>query len=433
MKRLLYLLSTVVVSLSVLGSCEKNAGDDNQSGESALQTPQLKIAAQTSESFTLTWNIVDNALYYVYRVNGGEESSTSQPNVSFSGLETGTYVVEVKARPAPNSGWNDSEWASVTVELVLEEDWFLIDDVYLKDDDMYNYYKYNSVYFLFTGHDVLSVKMNVLKSSEVSALSDEELEEKLIMNMTQEGIDLLNSTGSLEGAMTNLEPETEYVVVAMAVHENGTEKLIKSEPISTEPVPEMPEGLEDWIGSYKVTSTQTLEIYAEQDQSVGYKLHETPVEFTIDIEPSPNDVKTLYIYGWSILEEQLGTRLPAMAQLSGDGGLSMIQGYVNYGSSSLTWMPVCMREDNTISILTICDVIFTMYDNDGRISVEMYSGNSGGYDFRAIATDLFIMGGTSVQIPHAVPAYMPAGEFTMEKLPEGSGSPKLFVPGLTRQ
>lgn len=431
MKRLLYLLGAVVVSLSVLSSCEKNAGDDNQAGENTLQTPNLKVVGQTSESFTVTWDIVDNALYYVYRVNGGEESSTSQPSVSFSDLEVGTYVVEVKARPAPNSGWNDSEWASLTVELVLGEDWFLIENVYLKDDDMYNYYKYNSVYFLFTGHEVQSVKMNVLKSSEVDGLSDEELEGKLIMNMTQEGIELLNSTGSLEGAMANLEPETEYVVVAMAVHESGVEKLIKSEPISTEPVPEMPEGLEDWIGSYKVTSSQTLEIFAQQDQSVGYNVHETPVEFNIDIQPSPNDVKTLYIYGWSILEDQLDTRLPAMAQLSDDGGLSMIQGYVNYGSNSLTWMPICLREDNTISILTICDVIFTMYDNDGQISVEMYSGNSGGFDFQAIAVDLFIMGGSSVQIPHAVPAYLPAGEFKMERLP-ASTSPKLVIPGLEK-
>lgn len=427
MRKFFGYFSTILVVLSVLCSCEKNKGEGGNAGGDKLQAPSLNVSGKTSDSFTITWNSVDNALYYIYKVNDGEELSTSQPSITFTDKEIGTYKVEVKAKPVPDSGWSESDWSSVTVELELGEDWFQLSDVYLKDDDTFHYYKYNSVYFLLKGYEIQSVKMNVIEASVIEGMTDDQIIEELTLNMTDDGLKLLNSTGELEGAVTDLTPETEYVVAVMATHESGIEKLVLSEPIKTEPIPEMPEGLEDWIGSYKVTSSQTLEIYSDNG-AAGYRTHDDQIEFTIDIEPSPNDVKTLYIYGWSVMEKQLDTRLPAMAQLSGDGGLNMIQGYVNYGSTSLVWMPVCKRSDNSINLLTICEVIFTMYNKDGNITLETYSGSSGGYDFETIATDLFIYGGTSVQIPQEIPAYLPAGEFTVERIDTPESSPRLVLP-----
>ena len=408
----IYFLFVPLVAVFALSSCEKEKEESTDTTPVVLETPVLTISEQTSDSFTITWPSVTHAMYYEYEVNG-ETKSTSQPYLTESGLAEGSYVVKVMAKAAPESGYADSEWGSVTVDLKLEDDWFEIEQVYLKDDDVFNYYKYNSIWYVFTGHGVASVMMDVLTTEVVEDFGEDALPNILTQRMTDEGISVINSIGRLEGGMSGLEPDTEYVVVCYVTHESGVEKLVISDPITTDPVPEMPEGLEEWIGSYTVTSTQTLQLTADGSVPV-YTMLDEPMTFDIMIEPSPNDVKTLYIYGWSILEEQMGARLPAMAQLSDDGrkGLKIVQGYIEYGGYTFFWMPICYRSDNQYQLLNFADDIFTLYEEDGVITASMYSGTSGGYDYDVVALDLFIMGST-VQIPHDIPAYFPAGGFTL--------------------
>lgn len=426
MNKLIYLLSTVILTLSILCSCEKPESTDEGDGLTPLQAPELVIASQSAESFTITWRSIPGALYYSCRVNGVDQPSTQQPNLTCEGLEVGTYEVEVRAKAMPDSGYSDSEWSSITVDLTLADDWFVIDDVYLKDDEMFSYWKYNSIYFVFKGYDVQSVKFSVLETSDIEGMSDEDIIDILDQQLTDQGIDALNNIGEIEGGITDLQPETEYVVAAYAVHKSGTDKFIISDPVTTEAVPDRPDDLENWIGSYRVTSTQTLEIF-NNNGAVGYNVTDEPMEFDITIEASPNDVFTLYIYGWSILEEQLGMRLPARAKLSDDGGLRMEQGYITAAGYSLTWMPICLRSDGTINILTICDTLLTMYEKDGEITATMYSGSSSGYDFTVLAVDLFMNSGVGVQIPHQVPAYMPAGQFSFERVEGPAATPSYMI------
>ena len=295
----IYFLFVPLVAVFALSSCEKEKEESTDTTPVVLETPVLTISEQTSDSFTITWPSVTHAMYYEYEVNG-ETKSTSQPYLTESGLAEGSYVVKVMAKAAPESGYADSEWGSVTVDLKLEDDWFEIEQVYLKDDDVFNYYKYNSIWYVFTGHGVASVMMDVLTTEVVEDFGEDALPNILTQRMTDEGISVINSIGRLEGGMSGLEPETEYVVVCYVTHESGVEKLVISDPITTDPVPEMPEGLEEWIGSYTVTSTQTLQLTADGSVPV-YTMLDEPMTFDITIEPSPNDVKTLYIYGWSIL------------------------------------------------------------------------------------------------------------------------------------
>lgn len=412
MNKFFYYLGTVLVILAALSSCKEDKGT-----ETPLETPVLTIASQSEDGFVITWNAVPHASYYTCVVNG-QESATAQPRLEQTELALGSYLVQVKAVAIPNSGYVDSEWGTVTVPLQLGSDWFGVEP-YLKNDDTFNYYAYNSVYMKFTGHDVASIYTGVYTPDELEGLDESALVELIssTLQITEDGLNVLNSTGMVENAVTNLEPETEYVVAAYATHISGIDTLVVCDPIKTEAVPDPPEGLEDWIGSYTVTSTKALKLTADSNNVPVWTMIDSTITFDIEIKASPNDVKSLYVYGWSILDEQLQTSFPSMAKISDDGkGLSMVQGYIEYNGNTLFWMPICYRSDETYQMLNFADDIFTLYNDNGKITASMYSGSTGGLTYDVVAYDLFMMSGLSVNIPHAIPAYFPAGEFTLERV-----------------
>ena len=124
----------------VLAGCDKNneengGGNENGGGEQ-LGTPVLAISEQTENSFTVSWEPIENAVSYVYTFNDGEEQPTSQCTVSFSDLMPGDYTVNVKARPLDGSGYSESEWATIAVTIELGDDWFSISDPYLFDSSV---------------------------------------------------------------------------------------------------------------------------------------------------------------------------------------------------------------------------------------------------------------------------------------------------------
>ena len=164
---------------------------------------------------------VSQSAYYVCKVNG-EESATAQPRLEQTGLELGTYVVEVKAVAIPETGYTDSEWGTITVTLDLSSDWFGVEP-FLKDDDVYNYYKYNSVYVRFTGYDVASIYAGVYTPDMLEGLDDSAIIELVTntLSINDEGIREINSSGMIENGVNNLEPETEYIVAAYATHISG--------------------------------------------------------------------------------------------------------------------------------------------------------------------------------------------------------------------
>lgn len=412
MNKFFYYLGTVLIILAALSSCKEDKGTGTP-----LETPVLTIASQSEDGFVITWNAVPHASYYTCVVNG-QESATAQPRLEQTELDFGTYVVQVKAVAIPESGYVDSEWGTVTLALRLGSDWFGVEP-FLKDDEIFNYYKYNSVYARYTGYDITSIYTGVYTVDKVDGLDESALID-LVTNdekINAEGLSVLNSTGKIESGFDGLEADTEYIVAAYATHASGADTLVVCDPIRTEAVPAPPEGLEDWIGSYTVTSTKALRLTAEGENPVWTMIDST-MTFDITIEPSPNDVKTLYIYGWSILEEQLGTRLPGMAQISDDGrkGLRMVQGSTNYYGNTLYWMPICYRSDGQYNMKSIAEEIFTLYNENGKITASMYSGPYGGLTYEVLAYDLFMMNAITVQIPHESPAYFPAGEFTLVKI-----------------
>lgn len=94
----------------------------SQDGDQALDKPVLRVENQTANSFTVAWYAVDNASYYMYRLNGGELIQTYETSVEFNEYAPGEYTVEVKAVPAEGTMYEDSEWASLLVTIADSED-----------------------------------------------------------------------------------------------------------------------------------------------------------------------------------------------------------------------------------------------------------------------------------------------------------------------
>ena len=91
----------------------------SQDEDFSLDKPVLRVENQTETSFTVAWNVVENASYYMYRLNGAEPIQTYSTSVDFTDCGPGDYIVEVKAVPAEGTVYKDSEWASITV--ILED------------------------------------------------------------------------------------------------------------------------------------------------------------------------------------------------------------------------------------------------------------------------------------------------------------------------
>lgn len=106
----MFFTAAAVLLSGLLLSCEQ------QKAAVQLDTPDVSVAERTETTFTIQWPAVLNADSYVYVLNDGEEQSTTDCSVMFSGLEPGAYVAGVKAVSGDVS-YADSEWGQVEVTI----------------------------------------------------------------------------------------------------------------------------------------------------------------------------------------------------------------------------------------------------------------------------------------------------------------------------
>ena len=83
----------------VLGAVMAGCSDDEKPVDPvALPAPVLAEDAVTQVSVAVTWDAVENAASYACTLDGGAETTVTQPSVRFDGLEPGrSYTVKVKA------------------------------------------------------------------------------------------------------------------------------------------------------------------------------------------------------------------------------------------------------------------------------------------------------------------------------------------------
>ena len=407
----------------VLAGCDKNneengGGNENGGGEQ-LGTPVLAVSEQTENSFTVSWEPIENAVSYVYTFNDGEEQPTSQCTVSFSDLMPGDYTVNVKARPLDGSGYSESEWATIAVTIELGDDWFSISDPYLFDSSVSGTNRYSMIAVDLAGHDLESLDLGVIKAEDAEGLTNEQL--KALMNLTLSDISALNDAGSIKGvAVEGLEPETEYVVAACATHVSGAEKVVVTASVTTEAAPPMSEDLKAWIGTYTVEASGQLQMAEGADGYVELNKVDDPKTFTITI--SEYDYQSLMITGLS----QYSADMPALAVLADEQGSLAILADVMV-SDGVYWMPVCETSDG-FTFVSGCEYMFLLKNNNGTIESEAYTGTlQGGVEFTVYAADIFGLSGNSVSIYHELPCNLPAGTFTLTKTSEQVPQ-QIFVP-----
>lgn len=416
MKKIFYFAAMASMAAMALVSCDKEKpGSGNNEGddpvvEGTLSAPVLSVSDETSSSFTISWEAVENAVSYVYVLDEGQENPTSQLSATFENMMPNTeYTVKVKACA---SGWEDSEWASISVTLELGDDWFSVSDPYLLDDPGAT--RYDMIAFDIKGKDVTSCAFGVIEASVAEGLTDDQLTDEnagyLGWVLNDSGLQSLNETGSLQGLGINgLQPETEYIVAAYATHVSGITKLVRTASVTTEAMPPMTDELKAWIGTYTVTSTQQIEMGVDADNYVTLNTVNEPMTFEISI--SEYNPMNLCIYGWSALD---GDGYPAMASLDADGSSLDMLSQVQFEGGML-WLPLCENE-GTITFVTGCEYMFKFTNNGGNITSSAYTSElSDGSSFTVVAADVFGLSGNSVSIMHDIPSYLPAGEFTLTK------------------
>ena len=100
----------------VLGAAFAGCSDDEKPVDPvALAAPVLAEDAVTQVSVAVVWDAVENAVSYACTLDGGAETTVTQPSVRFDGLEPGrSYTVKVKA-VAGQEQYLDSEFAQITL------------------------------------------------------------------------------------------------------------------------------------------------------------------------------------------------------------------------------------------------------------------------------------------------------------------------------
>ena len=415
MKKTTFYASLMLAASLALASCEKPDEPDNTE-TTPLATPVLTYET-TETGFTVTWEAVENADSYIYRLDEGNEQTTTQCEAVFTDMAPGTYKVDVKAAAPAGSDYTDSKWASVSVTVENgedpDDDWFNVGDPYLSTEFGFN--TYECICFDITGHDVAALQYAAIRTEEAEGLSDEEILERLTISVDEYGLATLNEEGLTHNVLF-ADPETSYVVGAYATRTDGVTKLVVTNSVTTDPEPEMDPALAAWIGTYTVTSTEQMEIAVDESGVVTLKGIQEPMEFEISI--TKNSYSTLAITGFS----QYDPTIADYAVLTEDGGLQMLCAVVATG----TWMPICSTSDGTYAFVNGTPYIFTFYNNDGVITSQACSGDlQDGRTYTVYAADVFSISGNQVNIPHELPAYLPAGELTLVKTSSENTSAKL--------
>ena len=107
-------LVLAAVIVAAVSSCAKENELREQTGP--LAAPKVTVTEIGRTAFTVSWDAVTDAGGYAYSFNAGEEQTTRNTSMTFSGLEPSvTYVFKVKTVPGNNGAHSESELVTVSV------------------------------------------------------------------------------------------------------------------------------------------------------------------------------------------------------------------------------------------------------------------------------------------------------------------------------
>lgn len=192
------------------------------SGQLSAPVATYEILSETSVK--VSWNAVPGAKNYFWRFDSGMTSVTGETSYTFTNLAPGSHTFSVQARAAEGSDNTDSEFSTIT--FVLRNS--------TATADMYIFvqnFGHNSARVLFTPGKAEYYKVAVFPAS--GATTDAELI-NLFNNLPAGQISMIAEKG--EKTFTGLQPQTSYVVAAMA-SDNATKVYRRNFTTEATPTP----------------------------------------------------------------------------------------------------------------------------------------------------------------------------------------------------
>lgn len=134
-----HIIPTIILSALMAISCGKQ-----ETNPVMLETPVANISNSTDTSFTVSWEAVENAAYYLYIFNSSTQGTTDENSIEFTGLTEGEkYTFIIKAVAEKESVYQDSKWSTL-IEYTLQaedpDDNEDPDDPVVRDPEVGDYY-----------------------------------------------------------------------------------------------------------------------------------------------------------------------------------------------------------------------------------------------------------------------------------------------------
>lgn len=112
------IIPAIILSALMIISCGKQ-----ETNPVMLETPVANISNSTETSFTVSWEAVENAAYYLYIFNSSTQGTTDENSIEFTGLTEGEkYTFIIKAVAEKESVYQDSKWSTLIEYTLQAED-----------------------------------------------------------------------------------------------------------------------------------------------------------------------------------------------------------------------------------------------------------------------------------------------------------------------
>lgn len=322
MKRISLLLSLLAMA-SVFFSCQEKDGPD---GPAALAKPALRVESIESNAFSIKWEEVENASNYTYYFQDRTEH-TSKNVLRFENLRDGSYTVKVRANAARHSGFANSEYSEITVQM---------------DGDIYEIsvtdIEWNAATISCTPNNDKTYLFDILQKGFYDTFaSDEEMVASYLDYAMGTGLPMryIVKLGESSFPLKGLVADTDYVVFAVGVDLDGniTSKVF-TELFRTGEMPPVDPELEKWFGTWTATSENTFR-WAVENNKVVFQTLDQPKTFDVKIYGDPTNYEQALIDGWASCKQEY----PVIAALDNDNGLMVISDVVMDAADEKGFVP----------------------------------------------------------------------------------------------
>lgn len=123
MKKYYHMKSHIIIPTIILSALMAISCGKQETNPVMLETPVANISNSTETSFTVSWEAVENAAYYLYIFNSSTQGTTDENSIEFTGLTEGEkYTFTIKAVAEKESGYQDSKWSTLIEYTLSAED-----------------------------------------------------------------------------------------------------------------------------------------------------------------------------------------------------------------------------------------------------------------------------------------------------------------------